>query len=228
MKALKIVLFLTTFTSLFANEDTSHVLIKERTVSVEKQDRLEKERSKESRSNHKKLRAGAYFRTQTVQYPPFYFPTSTHWLSSVSILGDSLEIEDGSFWKIASGDEHKILYWQASDPLVITQNTNWFSCYDYKIINKADGSVVYANLSIGPIVEGEYTHWIVAIDYARGEIILEDYSHWKICSADDYVFDEWTLNDTVIIGVNSGWYSSTSEYILINVNMNNYIRASQY
>ena len=118
--------------------------------------------------------------------------------------------------------------WEVCVGAILTQNTNWFSYYDYKIINKADGSVVYANLSVGPIVEGEYTHWIVAIDYARGEIILEDYSHWKICTADDYVFDEWALNDTVIIGVNSGWYSSTSEFILINVNMNNYIRASQY
>lgn len=228
MKILKSILFLAAFTSLFAAEDTSHVIIKEREISVEKQDRLEIERSKENRPPQQKVRAGAYFRTQTVQYPPFYFPSSTHWLSSVSILGDSLEIEDGSFWKIASGDEYKILYWQASDPLVITQNTNWFSYYDYKIINKADGSVVYANLSIGPIVDGEYTHWIVDINYARGEIILEDYSHWKVCSADDYLFDEWALNDTLIIGVNSGWHSSISEYILINVNMNNYIRASQY
>lgn len=228
MKIFKIFLLSFASTSLFATEKIFDFPINQRILSIEKQEYPEKERPEKSMPFQKEVRAATCSYPQTVQYPPFYYPSSAHWLSSLSILGDSLEIEDGSFWKIASTDQYKILYWQTSDPLVVTQNTNWFSYYDYKIINKADGTTVYANLFIGPVIEGEHTHRIIEIDYLREKIILEDYSHWRICSADLYLFEKWALEDTVIIGMNSGWYSSCCEFILINVNMNNFIRASQH
>ena len=74
-----------------------------------------------------------------------------------------------------------------------------------------------------------YTHWIVAIDYYRNIVFLEDGSVWNMSSLDAGVIDQWVINDVVMIGVNTGWLSSYNPNILINVNMLNYAAgASSY
>lgn len=144
---------------------------------------------------------------------------------SISPLGDIIELEDGSYWAVASSDTFKTFNWLTSDLLVITPNHSWFSNYMFCITNQNTGVSVKANLSLGPIYNGLFTHWIVAINYYTQEICLEDGSVWHLSGFDSSIFNKWLLNDTVIIGVNDGFLSSSKPNILINVNTLTYTRA---
>lgn len=161
------------------------------------------------------------------RYPQVTYGNNVHTLSSISVLADSIEIEDGSVWKVSSYDGYKAKQWLTSDPLMITQNARWFSSYNYRIVNQKSGDSIEANLFLGPIKNGPHTLYIQEIDLARGTIKLTDYTHWEISSRDVSAFKGWALRDPVIIGYNSGWDSSC-EALLINVATNDNIRAHQY
>lgn len=155
---------------------------------------------------------------------PYYTPAA-HWVAEISPLGDTVVMEDGSVWHTNSSDRQKLNHWKISDPIVITQNTSWFSNYTYKIINKATSTQIEATLSLGPLLNGQYTHKIVQIDYVNGKLLLANGSHWNISYSDRQIFNDWLVNDTIIIGINSSWFSS-AECILIDVEMNNFVRAN--
>jgi hypothetical protein len=141
---------------------------------------------------------------------------------AVSLLGDAVELEDGSIWAVCSSDRYKTLDWMTGDSIIILPNHDWFSVYDYRLVNLNTGANIKVNLSLGPIYNGIYTHWILAIDYYHREICLEDGSVWKMSSLDSSIVNQWLPNDTVIIGINDGWFSGSNPNLLINVNMNNY------
>jgi hypothetical protein len=146
----------------------------------------------------------------------FHFPVS------VSYFGDTVQLEDGSIWTVNASDSYQTLNWLTSDIIIIVPNQSLFSSYQYRLINVNTGANVKVNLYLGPIYNGAYTHWIVAIDYVYREIYLDDGSIWKMSSLDQYTLNKWLPNDTVIIGINDGFYSLSNPNILINVNMNNY------
>lgn len=139
---------------------------------------------------------------------------------AVSLLGETIELEDGSIWTASSSDRHKTLDWMTGDVIIILPNHTWFSSYDYRLVNLNTGANVKVNLSLGPIYNGIYTHWIIAIDYNHREICLEDGSVWQMSWWDSSIVDQWLPNDTVIIGINDGWFSGGNPNMLINVNMN--------
>lgn len=161
------------------------------------------------------------------QYPPVYYPPAVHCLKSVSVLGDSVEIEDGSVWKISSFDADKVRYWKSTDVILITQNHSWFSKYKYKLVNETIGSSLEAKLHLGPSKRSEYIRYVIETDIRDGIAILNDGTRWKVSSLDKHLFKEWELNDAVIIGYNSGW-DSDCQGLLINVAMNQPIRAEQF
>lgn len=164
-------------------------------------------------------------------YPSFYLPPSAHWLAGVSVLGDSLELNDGSIWKVSRYDEYKVLGWRSNDPLIITQNHRWFSNYQYRIINQATGSTLETNLFLGPLQYGEHTFYVHGIDYCQGSLILTnafgDMSYWEISDFDLDPFQDWSPSDPVIIGQNSGWDAERNA-LLINVAIDNFVRARQF
>lgn len=149
-------------------------------------------------------------------------PGAYHSPFGISYYGDSVELEDGSVWTVYHGDMYKVQNWIATDVLVITPNHTWFSAYNYKITNQSTGEAVVANMYLGPIYNSIYTHWILAIDYYYNNVYLEDGSVWSMSSFDSGTVSRWMVNDTVIIGVNDGWLSSSRPNILINVNMLNH------
>lgn len=166
------------------------------------------------------------------RYPPIYYSSSRHHLVLVTILdnGDyTLELEDGSVWKISMYDGKKACNWLVDKPLTITQNNRWFTRYDYRIIY-IDGTSVEANLFLGPVLSGEHSRFIVGIDYYKREILLNDNTHWDVSYLDKAIFEGWALNDYVILGTNSNTsiWDSTSDALLINVRMNNCARAKQF
>lgn len=156
-----------------------------------------------------------------------YKAAAAHTLIQVAPFGETIELEDGSVWNINSFDSHKALYWRLNDPLIITQNSRWFASYAYKIVNQCTGTSIEANLFFGPVKNGAYTRYILSLDPLRGEIVLNDATRWEVSAYDTSTFRGWVENDAVIIGCNSGWDSSC-EGILINVSMNNFVRAKQF
>lgn len=208
--------------SLFAETDTVHEIVQERSDTEEKSEILDMPPPSIEQSAEE-ISLGSVFD----QYPPVFYPSSTHWLVAVSAVGDSIELEDGSVWKISNYDVYKSLNWKSNDPLMITQNHSWFSKYDYRIINQATGAYLETKLFLGPIKNGAYTRYIIDIDVNRNLIKLSDNTHWELNSWDKYVYTKWLIGDAVILGYNSGW-EAEYEAILINVNMNKYVRAKQY
>lgn len=167
------------------------------------------------------------------RYPPIYYSSYHHLLTAVTILNHNeytLELEDGSVWKISNYDGVKALNWRMNDPLTITQNNRWFSRHDYRIINKSNGSSVEASLFIGPSALGEFSRFIIGIDYEKSEILLNDNTRWEISYLDSTVFKEWALNDYIIIGTNSetSIWDPGSDVILINVNLNVSCKSKQF
>lgn len=160
-------------------------------------------------------------------YPPVYFSPAVHCLKAISAFGDSLTIEDGSQWVVSANDAPKILNWGSQDLILITQNHRWFSKYKYKIVNQNSGASVEANLNLGPIDDGNHAPCVIAIDTTRGELVLSNNSRWQISSYDSANFEDWRLNDLIIIGFNSGWDSGCPG-LLINVDMNHCVRAQQF
>lgn len=151
-------------------------------------------------------------------------PLFTHSLSSISSFRDLIEIEDGSVWKVGYSDQKKLIHWRPNHLLIITQNSRWFSSYRYKIVNLSLSESVEADLSLGPLEHGIYTCFITAIDYKAKQILLSNNTRWQATSSDASIFRQWKMHDAVIIGQNTGKQDSYSG-LLINVNMNNYLRA---
>lgn len=161
----------------------------------------------------------------TMAHHAYYYSTHSgafHQAIAVSPFGETVELIDGSVWHIHSWDSHKTLDWLGSDVLVISPNHSWFSSYLFRITNQNTGVSVEANLSLGPIYNGYFTHWIIGIDHYNNVVVLEDGSIWNMSIFDSNATDNWMVNDTVIIGINDGWLSSTRPNILINVNMLDY------
>lgn len=174
------------------------------------------------------LDGGGYFLPpQYCNSPAYYVPPNYHWMTALSSMGDSLEIENGSVWKMDVRASYDVFYWSSSDPLVLTQNQEWFSSYNYKLLNQITGGSVPVNLFLGPVLANVHTKFLADFDFQQGVAILTDGSRWLICPRDIVSFYRWILNDCILIGSNSGWESSYDS-ILINSNMNHYVRARQF
>lgn len=165
----------------------------------------------------KSLSGGIYY---TVHPGAYHYPTS------ISSFGDTVGLEDGSVWTVSAADMYKIGGWYSNDVVVITPNHSWFSSYQYVITNQTTQDAVAANLYLAPFYRGEYTHWIMGIDYYNNVVYLEDGSRWWMSAFDSVITDRWYLGDTVIIGVNDSLFSSSRPNILINVSTLDYAAGS--
>jgi hypothetical protein len=214
MNRLKSIAFLILITPLFLSADDTHEGVGVRTPTEEIAIAPEQE---------KEAHCGFIFD----RYPPVFLPSNSYLVAAVSPLGDQVQLNDGSTWRISSYDGYKVLNWKSTDSITVTQNTRWFSNYVYRLVNQSTGSSAEATLFQGPFVTGPLTRYILSIDYSIGTILLTDNTHWEVSASDQSIFREWLVNDAVIVGTNSGWDSS-SESLLINVTLNNFLRAHQY
>jgi len=160
------------------------------------------------------------------QLPPKVFPLGYHYLKQVSGIGDKCEIEDGSEWQIDTTSYKTVLKWQASDPLYITQNTNWFlyMSYKYKIVNYNTNESVYANINLGPQIKNPHTTYVTSIDRELNIATLSNNTRWQVEPADNYLITEWMEGDVIIVGQN--FRATTSNFILINVPSGNFVKAN--
>ncbi len=169
----------------------------------------------------------------------FFLPPEYQLLDGVSLNGSTLAMKDGSQWDINPVDAFEVMSWVTGDytevPLVVSANNSWLSGYKYYITNKNTNTYVEATFKVGPTVNGSYTNEIRQIDYILGELLLQDGSGyqtcWKVDLSDQYLLNRWQHLDAVVIGSNDNWYSflfSKSSHILINVELNEYVRANEF
>lgn len=133
--------------------------------------------------------------------------------------GSTLELSDGSVWTLKYfSDWAVVLSWLPRDSIVIEQNG--YSSLEYTLTNQTTNQTVNASLTLGPLYQGNHTHWVVSKDTLWGTIQLEDGSKWEPYFSSDV--KNWLPNDTVIMGV----YDSFGSYntIMINVNLLDCVR----
>ncbi|MBS0630012.1 MAG: hypothetical protein JSS30_07320 [Verrucomicrobia bacterium] len=161
-------------------------------------------------------------------------PCHYHTISSFP-QGNVIKIDDGSEWVFDRADSQILRTWKAGHQIIITPNQHLLSGshYTYVITNTELGDSVNVNLFLGPVAFGHQTSWVVGIDQNSGKIYIingrGERTVWEVSSSDMYLIKDWKVNDTVIIGENDSWLWAFSSYksMMINVNMNHYIRAQQ-
>ena len=217
----KIKMFFLLFFFLFSVSYAENVEVGSRKLPDEKQKQYEENIKKEETEEKEDQKQTGYYSNG---YPAVYFPYEAHNLVAISALGDSIVIEDGSIWKVAYSDRNAIKYWKETDPLIVYPNKAWFGRDHYLVYNQVLEQYVRVTLTHGPLLNHELSKQIIFIDYKKGEVVLNDESYWKISSSDRYLLEEWLVGDYIIIGKNNSLFSG-KEYILLNSNMYNHIRA---
>lgn len=155
-------------------------------------------------------------------------------LAMIINAGETVEMEDGTQWRVASSDSYKTQYWRVGQRLSISPNDGYFSSSGgtYYLTNKKTNTYVRADLARGPALSGKFSQWIEGIDVPKGHLFLKTETHkkgtsWIVSSTDRNIFKEWRTTDYVIVGVNNSWLSSYDS-ILINVYENTYVRAKRF
>jgi hypothetical protein len=172
---------------------------------------------------------------------PKYHPLEIHGKRNIVLNGEAIELEDGSQWKVS--DPKAIETWTPYDQIVITPilapwSWNPFSySYSYFLNNITTGTYVKATLHEGafksdfynPSEPNPYRHVVVDCFFAAKRVYLDKDLVYQISPDDMAIFEDFAANDAVIIGVNDSLRSMLSEYnsVLINVNMNIYVRAKR-
>lgn len=145
-----------------------------------------------------------------------------------------IKLDDGSEWVYDRADAYILRNWNIGDQIVISPKQQLIigSHYHYMITNRTLGDSINVNLFLGPIAFGRCSTWVSGIDYNLGKVYiingLGERTVWEFSSSDMYLVKDWKVNDTVIIGQNDSWlwYFSSYDSIIINVNMNHYVRAT--
>ena len=165
---------------------------------------------------------------QAVRHAKGVFPDlRSHFLASYSVYDNTVELEDGSVWRLlVSAEMDKVFSWASNDELLITPSKSSL-VGQYQISNRVTGQSVHADLLIGPFDQGIYTHWVVGIDDWLGRIYLENGTYWNVRGLDSHFLSEWAINDTIILGHGANEWIGNHDSILINVNLNHYVYANR-
>ncbi len=177
----------------------------------------------------KKSSAHTLMDPKAAQGAIYYVSTHTgviHHPYYISPLGDQVELEDQSIWRVRLSDAYWTLHWGPAHVVVVSQNPELFSVYPFLLNNTTTGVSVAANLSLylDPIFHTLYNYRVVDASPLLGLVWLQDGSCWSVTSWDSV--RGWSIGDTVIIGSNIDWLSGQFSYILINADLLLYVRAN--
>lgn len=185
----------------------------QRAYQMQQREEQENKTSEITSRNMAKSAKASVAKSAASQYVPSH-PGAYHSLMYITPANLTVEIEDGSVWVFAPSDLSTVMTWYSTDALVLVPNKTLFSSYDFRLVNLVTGQSIQVILSQAPYYNGPYTHWIVAIDYYRNYVYLEDGSFWNMSSFDSDIVHQWMVNDTVIIGTTDRWLNPD---MLINV-----------
>jgi hypothetical protein len=151
-----------------------------------------------------------------------------HWIKGINYQTNVIITEEGAHWKIASGQYNASIlnYWLVNDSVTIQPNYH-DSNYPYEIKNQISGQRLSVELIVGPELYSAHTLWINGYNMGAKKVYLSNDSCWMVADADMGIFRDWQPNDQIIIGSSNSWFSSY-DAILINPQMNNFVRAKSY
>lgn len=159
-----------------------------------------------------------------------YLPARVHMVSKVAINGTSVEIEDGSQWKVARGYEDRVIRWASDDVLDLYFNEDWiFPASKFYLYNRNTGEYAPVDLQLGPYVQSPYTQELSAMNLAAGLVETcdsERATSWRISPSDRKVIADWQASDAIIVGSYYNFFSSNDSF-LINVETNEVILAKE-
>jgi hypothetical protein len=143
-----------------------------------------------------------------------------------------LTLEDGSQWKVPDSEQGTLNRWfwysgYAPVPVTITPNYSLGTNYGYYLTYQ--GSYVRANLVASPLLDSPYTITITGFDKnqpGKKAIYLSNGTYWSVALADWDRIKNWYVNDLVIIGKNSEWFTPNT-HILINIHTNTFVRVQK-
>jgi len=216
------------FTSTIVFADDTRAEPGSRKLTEEQKKDIEQNQKQEIVSSQKNIHNHPYY---VDQYPPLIFDHNTHSIVGLSVLKDRLIIEDGSEWKIKPEDIQEVTYWKETHPILIVKNdsfSSYFQNYLYKMINAKTNTSIEVKLHLGPILQNKYTLQIAAINPYSCEVIFTDNTLWQCNPSEYYLLDKWLVGDAIIVGTNTkGWFNNTYDYMLINVNLLQEIKANR-
>ncbi len=142
-----------------------------------------------------------------------------------------LTLEDFSEWKVSDFDQNELFSWYTQDAIVPVGITpNYFSSYyNYYLTNQNTGSYVRANLVGAPLRDSQHAITISGFDryaYDKSAIYLSNGTFWHISYLDLNLTKNWYIDDLIIIGKNTEWFSFNT-HILINIHTNTYVRVQR-
>ncbi|MDF2550045.1 MAG: hypothetical protein K0S07_1112 [Chlamydiales bacterium] len=173
-------------------------------------------KEKMAQSEQEKAEETTDIQSKGILFHPMQHLGEYHFLRSVAYNGETVELEDGSLWKVRWSDQYSPLTWFSTDRLTV-HKAAWHSSYDYEIYNQTNGSKIEVNLKASPILYGAKSYWVTSIDIYTHQVILNDGSIWYIYPDDFSTLLSWRNADHVIIGINDGVYSGGSyPNLLIN------------
>jgi hypothetical protein len=155
---------------------------------------------------------------------PQFYPLTRCYLNNVSASGDGISMGDGSHWKIAPENAEDVRSWQYGDILVISPSYVPLSTHAYWIKNVRKNTFAAANLFLCTEQFGKNSHWVQHLNPDKNVVYLENRVGFQVDFRDQDHFKQWAINDTIIMGVSNTWFSSF-DILLINVNLNHYVRA---
>lgn len=145
----------------------------------------------------------------------YVHPIARHFLYDVGVLGDWVQLEDGSKWIVAHEARYEAKLWWPNDLVYITQAPGGGS-FGYWILNETRGVYVRVGLLQKPYTYGAYTKHIEGIDFYADAVFLCDGSLWSMSPWDHYKLTHWYGNDAAVIGLNSNADNYAYPFILIN------------
>jgi hypothetical protein len=156
-------------------------------------------------------------------------------LNSKDPQGWNVELDDGSIWRaIGSSDADTIKKWRANDPIVIHPTLfPSISGGRFFLYNQRLNTYAISEISAGPLLNSAVNARISYIDIYSGIVELKDGKgracFYRLDYSEKTLFKDWRIGDSIIIGSNedcySGWFSR-APFILINIECNNFIKAS--
>ncbi|MBA2728189.1 MAG: hypothetical protein H0U49_08480 [Parachlamydiaceae bacterium] len=161
-----------------------------------------------------------------------------HTVYSLSQFGDYVTLNDGLTWFVRPADRYK-----TGNFLVVTEydyflNTNFcyftdnililpgsvFSAYDYVLVNATTGETLEVDL-VQP-TPGQIVSSYTVLAIAGNTVYLQDGSIWTVPASDQGMLYRWYPGDSITIGINDGFFTGWNRNILINVNLNEYVRGN--
>lgn len=140
-------------------------------------------------------------------------------------FGSQIELMNGSVWVVRPNGRGKVRNWLPTDVLFIGPNGSSFS--NFKLVNQTTDNSAEVDLILGPFYYGERTSWIIDIDWYNRRVTLNDGSQWDVSLWGKPELRRWMINDTVLIGVNSGISSWFNSSLLVNVATKDFVRCNR-